>query len=176
MGTPDISTRKARLQKILTTIEASSYNFDLANQTQLLTTISRLTVELCEHIETLTHPHRDAIATTIAHIETKETAAAITYLCLKELRTTHQRDAAAAISAHMRAPRDPDNTLCRMDLPVSPERRVSHLIRALGDLAAYWYAHPDQPNEYIVREDAIISIAYRSACTLIAANDALIAN
>lgn len=33
MGIPDIPTRKARLQKILTTIEASSYNFDLANQT-----------------------------------------------------------------------------------------------------------------------------------------------
>ena len=78
MGTPDILTRKARLQKILTTIEASSYNFDLANQTQLLTTISRLTVELCEHIET------------------KETAAAITNLCLKELQTTHRRDTIAA--------------------------------------------------------------------------------
>lgn len=176
METLDITTRKARLQKTLTTIEASSYNFDLANRTQLLTTISRLTVELCEHVETLTHPHRDAIATAIAHIEAKETAAAITYLCLKELRINHQRDAAAAISAHMRAPRDPDNTLCRMDLPISTERRVSHLIRALGDLAAHWYAHPDQPNEYIMREDAIISITYRSACTLIAANDALIAN
>lgn len=176
MGIPDITTRKARLQKILTTIEASSYNFDLANQTQLLTTISRLTTELCEHIETITSPGADAIATAIAHIETKETAAAITYLCLKELRAAHQRDAAAAISAHMRAPRDPDNTLCRMDLHISTERRVSHLIRALGDLAAHWYAHPDQPNEYIMREDAIISIAYRSACTLIAAGDALIAN
>lgn len=96
MGTPDILTRKARLQKILTTIEASSYNFDLANQTQLLTTISRLTVELCEHIETLARPSEDAIAVAIAHIETKETAAAITNLCLKELQTTHRRDTIAA--------------------------------------------------------------------------------
>ena len=176
MEIPNISTRKALLQKVLTTIEACSYNFDIANQTQLLTTISRLTVELCEHVETLARPSGDAIAVAITHIETKEAAAAITYLCLKELRTTGQRDAAAAISAHMRAPRDPDNTLCRMDLHISTERRVSHLIKALGDLAAYWYAHPDQPNEYIMREDAIISVAYRSACTLIAANRALIVN
>lgn len=63
-----------------------------------------------------------------------------------------------------------------MDLHISTERRIRHLIVALGDLAAYWYAHPDQPNEYIMRENAIISIAYRSACTLIAANRNLITN
>lgn len=176
MGTPDIPTRKAHLQKVLTTIEASSYNFDLANQTQLLTTISRLTVELCEHIETLARPSGDAIAVAIAHIETKETAAAITYLCLKELQSNHRRDTIAAVTGHTALSNAPDDTLGRIDIHISAERRIRHLIAALGDLAAYWYAHPDQPNEYIMREDAIISIAYRSACTLIAANDALIVN
>nr|DAX21671.1 MAG TPA: hypothetical protein [Caudoviricetes sp.] len=53
MGTPDIPARKAHLQKVLTAIETSHYKFDITNQTQLLTTISRLTVGLCEHIETL---------------------------------------------------------------------------------------------------------------------------
>lgn len=176
MGIPDILTRKARLQKILTKIEASNYNFDLANQTQLLTTISRLTVELCEHIETLAHPHRDAIATTIAHIETKETAAAITNLCLKELKSNHRRNNTADVTKYTALSDDPDDDLGRMDLHISTERRIRHLIVTLGDLAAHWYAHPDQPNEYIMREDAIISVAHRSACTLIAANRNLIAN
>jgi hypothetical protein len=176
MEIPSITERKARLQKTLATIQAENHEFDITNKTELLTTISRLTVELCEHIETLTYDRHDAIATVIAQIEVKETATLITSLCLKEIRDDYQRDAIAAISAHMRASRDPDNTLCRMDLPIGTEIRVSHLVGSLGDLATYWYAQPDQANEYIMREDAIISVAYRSACTLIAANHTLIVN
>ena len=176
MTTLDVPTRKAHLQKILTAMEAYDYKLDITNKTKLLTTISRLTVELCENIETLTHGYHDAITIAIAHIETKETAAAITSLCLKELKSAHQRNNTADVTKHTALSDDPDNDLGRIDLHISAERRIRHLIEALGDLAAHWYAQPDQPNEYIMREDALASAAHRSACTLIAANRTLIVN
>ena len=176
MDTPDIPARKAHLQKVLTAIETFHYKFDITNQTQLLATISRLTAELCEHIETLNHPRRDAIAAAIAHIETKETAAAITYLCLKELQSTHRRDAVVTVSTHTELSDDPDDTLGRMDLHIGTERRIRHLIAATGDLAVHWYAQSDQSDDYISREYAITSVAYQAACTLIATDRARIVN
>lgn len=170
MGTPDIPTRKAHLQKVLTTIDANNYKFGITSQTQLLTTISHLTTGLCEHIEDLTRLRADVITVAIAHIETKEVAASITYLCLKELQSAHRRDAIVAVTEHTILSNDPGDTLGRMDLNISTERRIRHLIAPLGDLAVNWYTRPDQRDSYISREYAITSIAHRAACTLIAAH------
>lgn len=114
-------------------------------------------------------PHTDAIATAIAHIETKETAAAITHLCLKELQSAHRHDTVFATITHTELSNDTNDTLGRMDLHISPERRIRHLIAPLGDLAVNWYTQPGQRDAYISREYAITSIAHRAACTLIAA-------
>ena len=74
MKTLDIPARKEHLRKVVTKIEASHYNFDVANNTESLTVISHLTTGLCEHIGTLTNSRMDTITAAIAHIETKEVA------------------------------------------------------------------------------------------------------
>lgn len=176
MKTLDIPARKEHLRKVVTKIEASHYNFDVANNTESLTVISHLTTGLCEHIGTLTNSRMDTTTAAIAHIETKEVASSLTYLCLKELQSTHRRDTIVAVTEHTALSNDTRDTLGRMDLHIDAARRIRHLIVPLGDLAAYWNAQPDQPDAYCSREYAITSIAYRAACTLIAADRHLIAH